>query len=142
MKAIWVNSNQYLFISFMSEPSFRIRGTTPQIDSVAIELRQNLTPAEKTLWQALRGGKLGGLKFRRQHPVGKFILDFYCPACQLVIEVDGAIHDAQMEYDAARTDTLTAHGYTVLRFQNEAVINNLETVLAKIIQIANQERGV
>ncbi|MBC6430719.1 DUF559 domain-containing protein [Nostoc sp. HG1] len=60
-----------------------------------------------------------GFKFRRQHPVGRFILDFYCPVCQLVIELDGAIHDNQTNYDADRTKYLETYGYKVLRFQNE-----------------------
>lgn len=66
----------------------RIRGTTPDIVA-ARRLRQNLTPAEKSLWQALKNRQLNGLKFRCQHPVGLFIVDFYCPQCRLVIELDG-----------------------------------------------------
>jgi very-short-patch-repair endonuclease len=118
----------------MPKSSPRIRGTTPEIETAAIELRQKLTPAEKRLWQALRGSKLGGFKFRRQHPVGSFILDFYCPACKLVIELDGAIHNYQADYDAARTEHLEAYGYTVMRFQNEEVMQELEKVLERIFQ--------
>ncbi len=83
-----------------------------------------MTPAEKRLWSALRNKQLDGLKFRRQHPVGNFILDFYCPACKLVIEVDGKIHDrpSQINRDRARTAKLMEYGYTVLRFRNEQVI--------------------
>lgn len=114
----------------------RIRGTVPQVETAAKQLRKNLTPAEKELWQALRRGNLAGLKFRRQHSVGNFILDFYCPACKLVIELDGGIHLDRVEYDAARTTELESHGYTVLRFQNEEVIHELETVLEKILQMA------
>jgi very-short-patch-repair endonuclease len=114
----------------------RIRGTIPQVETAAKQLRKNLTPAEKELWQALRRGNLAGLKFRRQHPVGNFILDFYCPACKLVIELDGGIHLDRVEYDAARTTELESHGYTVLRFQNQEVIDELETVLEKILQMA------
>jgi very-short-patch-repair endonuclease len=118
----------------MIDKTSRIRGTSTPIEEAAKQLRKSLTPSEKQLWQALRGGKLAGLKFRRQHPVGNFILDFYCPAYKLVIEVDGEIHANQSDYDFHRTVQLETHGYRVLRFQNEAVTHHLETVLSKIIQ--------
>ncbi|MEH2373754.1 endonuclease domain-containing protein [Nostoc sp.] len=117
----------------MPKSSARIRGTTPEIEAAAIQLRKKLTPSEKQLWQALRGGKLGGFKFRRQHPVGRFILDFYCPVCKLVIELDGAIHDNQTDYDADRTKYLETYNYKVLRFQNEEVMQQLEKVLYLIV---------
>jgi very-short-patch-repair endonuclease len=119
----------------MSNPSDRIRGTIASIDNAAKQLRKTLTPAEQQLWQALRGGKLAGLKFRRQHPVGNFILDFYCAAHKLVVEVDGGIHETQIEYDAARTTELESYGYTIVRFTNEVVLHQLETVLAEILQV-------
>jgi very-short-patch-repair endonuclease len=122
----------------MSDSSSRIRGTTPPVETAAKELRQRLTPAEQKLWQALRGGKLAGLKFRRQHPVGNFILDFYCSACKLAIELDGSIHETQLEYDAARTAQLEAYGYKVLRFSNAAVMQQLETVLVNILQTVSE----
>jgi very-short-patch-repair endonuclease len=118
----------------MPDPSARIRGTTASIDYAAKQLRKTLTPAEQQLWQALRGGKLAGLKFRRQHPVGNFILDFYCAAHKLVVEVDGGIHETQIEYHAARTNELESYGYTIVRFTNEIVLQQLETVLAEILQ--------
>jgi very-short-patch-repair endonuclease len=118
----------------MSKPSARIRGTSASIDNAAKQLRKALTPAEQQLWQALRGGKLAGLKFRRQHPVGHFILDFYCAAHKLVIEVDGEIHETQIEYDAARTTKLEDHGYKILRFTNEVVLHQIEIVLTEILQ--------
>jgi very-short-patch-repair endonuclease len=118
----------------MSDSSDRIRGTTASVDNAAKQLRKTLTPAEQHLWQALRGGKLAGLKFRRQHPVGNFILDFYCAAHKLVVEVDGGIHVTQIKYDTARTTELETHGYTIVRFTNEVVLHQLETVLAEILQ--------
>jgi very-short-patch-repair endonuclease len=118
----------------MIDKTSRIRGASTPIEEAAKQLRKSLTPSEKQLWQALRGGKLAGLKFRRQHPVGNFILDFYCPAYKLVIEVDGEVHTNQADYDSHRTAQLETHGYRVLRFQNEAVTHHLETVLSKIIQ--------
>ena len=74
------------------KPNKRIRGTTPEIEQAARKLRNNLTTAEALLWSALRNKQLAGLRFRCQHPVGNFILDFYCPSLKLVIEVDGRIH--------------------------------------------------
>ncbi|NES20008.1 MAG: DUF559 domain-containing protein [Symploca sp. SIO3E6] len=116
----------------------RIRGTTPEIAQAARKLRNNLTPAEARLWEALRNKQLEGLRFRRQHPVGNFILDFYCPAVRLVVEVDGAIHDSQTEYDDARTAKLAEYGYKVLRFRNEQVMNDLPKVLAEIRGVARR----
>jgi very-short-patch-repair endonuclease len=110
-----------------------IRGTTSEVESAALRLRKQLTPAETMLWQALRNRQLNGLKFRRQHPVGQFIVDFYCPEHQLIIELDGAIHDRQIEYDTARTEQLQAFGYQVLRFQNEEILMNLPSVLEQIL---------
>lgn len=79
----------------------RIRGTTPAIEEAARQLRKQPTPAEEQLWQALRSRKLHGLRFRRQHPVGQFILDFFCPDYKLAIKLDGSVHDGQVDYDAA-----------------------------------------
>ena len=110
----------------------RIRGTTPEIEEAARKLRQNLTPAEVRLWEVLRNKQFEGLRFRCQHPVGNFILDFYCPACKLVVEVDGEIHDRHIDYDNDRTAKLAEYGYKVLRFRNEEVMNDLPKVLAEI----------
>jgi very-short-patch-repair endonuclease len=112
-----------------------IRGTTPPLEEAARDLRRTMTPAEQVLRDALRGRQLGGLRFRCQHPVGRFVLDFYCPAAKLVIEVDGAVHEQQREQDAARTEHLQQYGYRVLRFTNEQVLNDLDTVMAQIIQV-------
>jgi len=116
----------------------RIRGTTLEIEKAARKLRNNLTLAEARLWEALRSKQLEGLRFRCQHPVGNFILDFYCPAIRLVVEVDGEIHDSQTEYDNARTAKLTEYGYKVLRFKNEQVMNDLPKVLAEIRGVAGR----
>ncbi|GAB4547474.1 MAG: hypothetical protein Tsb0014_42130 [Pleurocapsa sp.] len=114
----------------------RIRGINPEIQEAARKLRQNLTAAEAYLWEALRNKQLEELKFRCQHPVGNFILDFYCSVCKLAIEVDGEIHANQIERDRARTSKLEEYGYRVLRFSNEEVINNLPKVLAEIKRVA------
>ncbi len=84
--------------------SQRIRGTTPNIIAAARQLRQQLTPAERQLWQALKNRQLKGWKFRCQHPIQSFVVDFYCPEHRLVVELDGDIHTQQVEYDAARTE--------------------------------------
>ncbi len=108
----------------------RIRGTSAEIDVRAKELRSTLIEAEQTLWQALSGKKLDGYKFRRQHPLGQFILDFCCLEKRFVLEVDGSIHDPQKEHDAARDAHLAIYGYTTLRLSNEEVLTNLPAALS------------
>ncbi len=98
----------------------------------ARELRRRMTDAEKVLWGALRDRRLGGLKFRRQHPFGAFVLDFLCQEHWLVIEVDGGIHDEQIEQDIFRTEYLVAHGFRVLRVRNEDILANLDAVLGRV----------
>ena len=117
------------------EKNYRIRGTTPEVEQAAKRLRKNMTAAEAKLWSALKGKKLDGIKFRCQHPVGNFILDFYCPAYKLVIEVDGEIHNSQTDRDRARTSKLEEYGYKVIRFSNEQVLHDLPTVLAEIRRV-------
>ena len=117
------------------ENNYRIRGTTPEIEQAAKRLRKDLTSAEAKLWSVLKSKKLDGIKFRCQHPVGNFILDFYCPAYKLVIEVDGEIHNHQTDRDRARTSKLEEYGYKVIRFGNEQVLNNLPEVLAEIRRV-------
>jgi len=114
----------------------RIRGTTPEIEAAARRLRRNMTPAEQTLWDALKGKQLDGLKFRPQHPVGPFILDFWCPARKLVVELDGGSHDGREAEDEARTQRLQDYGYRVIRFRNEEVLTDLPSVLERIREAA------
>lgn len=94
-------------------------------------LRKTMTDAERKLWLALRGRQLGGAKFRRQHPLGPYVLDFYCEESQLVIEVDGMQHVPVR--DAARTAWLEAHGRRVLRFWNHEVLQQLPAVLEAVL---------
>jgi phosphoribosylformylglycinamidine synthase subunit PurQ / glutaminase len=110
--------------------------TSSQIVLAARELRQRPTPAEDKLWEALRGRRLAGLKFRRQHPFGPFVLDMFCVEHQLVIEVDGSIHrkPEQTIYDAARTEYLMERGLHLLRFTNDEVEHHLPKVLNRILQ--------
>jgi very-short-patch-repair endonuclease len=95
------------------------------------ELRRDMTPAEKTLWQELRANKLG-VHFRRQQIIAGFVVDFYCHKATLVIEVDGGIHNLQQETDALREKVLREMGLTIVRFGNEEVIQDLPTVVVKI----------
>ncbi|QDH79810.1 endonuclease domain-containing protein [Echinicola soli] len=110
-------------------------GASTEIKQRAKELREMLTPAEKVLWEALQNRKLNGLKFRRQHPISKFIADFYCHEYQLVVEVDGEVHLEleQVERDEGRTFELEELGLKVIRFTNKEVFCDLENVLKKIV---------
>lgn len=109
-------------------------GATAETKARAAELRKSMTSAEKVLWQQLRNRKMEGLKFRRQHPVNIFILDFYCHEKKLAIEVDGGIHQSedQREWDENRTFELNEFGITVLRFANEEVIDYTAKVIRTI----------
>jgi very-short-patch-repair endonuclease len=94
--------------------------------------RQNPTDSEALLWESLRGRRCGGLKFRRQQPMGRFIVDFFCAERRLVIEVDGPIHLSQRERDRQRQALLETTGLRFLRFTSEQVIHDLPTVLEAI----------
>ncbi len=99
--------------------------------TIARRLRRDATDAERILWRALRERHFA-MKFRRQHPIGNRIADFACPALKLVIELDGGQHDAQAAADHARSAQLAEHGYRVLRFWNNDVMENLAGVLETI----------
>ena len=103
-------------------------------------LRREATFPERLLWSRLRGGRAGGLKFRRQHPFGPYIADFYCAALQLVIEVDGRTHIGRAEADERRTRYLEKRGLRVLRFTNDDVIRDVDAVVATIGRLAGIER--
>jgi very-short-patch-repair endonuclease len=96
------------------------------------ELRNNATPEEIILWNYLKNSKLG-FKFRRQHSIGGYIIDFYCPEKRITIELDGKHHDYQLMYDKTRDTYLQSLGVTVLRFKNDQVANDLDTILEKIV---------
>jgi very-short-patch-repair endonuclease len=95
------------------------------------ELRREMTPAEKRLWQEVRAKKLG-VRFRRQQIIAGFIVDFYCHKAVLVVEVDGDIHDLQQEEDTKREKVLREMGLTIVRFRNEDVVRDLPTVIGNI----------
>jgi len=98
------------------------------------ELRREMTNAERLLWERLRGGRLNGLKFRRQQIIDGFIVDFYCHAAGLVVEVDGAVHRGQAAYDAQREQVLIARGLRVLRLSNDYVEQDIEGTLKRIVE--------
>ena len=101
----------------------------------ARDLRQTDTPPEDLLWLALRNGQIGGMKFRRQHPVGSYVVDFYCHAAKLVVEVDGMSHDDKLSQDAQRTKHIEGQGLRVLRVTNEDVMHDLDAVVSEIARL-------
>ena len=105
----------------------------------AKKLRKEMTESEILLWECLRNRKTG-FKFRRQHPIGIYIADFYCHELKLVVEVDGEIHNArdQIEWDNYRTMNMHLMNITVIRFSNEDVQNHMEKVLAKLTGVCNR----
>lgn len=99
-------------------------------------LRKKQTPAEFIFWKRIRGRKLNGLKFTRQHSIGNYIVDFYCPEFRIIIELDGEIHKSifQLEKDKFRDQNLIEMGFTVLRFQNHEVLVNSAEIEATILK--------
>ena len=106
-------------------------GAKPDIFEKANLLRNNMTEAENKLWNCLRKNQLG-VRFKPQHPIDIFIVDFYCHKFKLVIEVDGGIHKHQSDYDEGRTAELEQFGLKIIRFSNEDVFNDIEKVIRSI----------
>ncbi len=102
----------------------------------ARKLRRQSTAPEDILWSLLRAHRLDGLKFRRQVPLLGYTVDFLCLQRKLVIELDGTQHGAERDYDAARTQEIERHGFTLIRFRNEAVLNDRDAVIAAIREAA------
>ncbi|HEY4908596.1 MAG TPA: DUF559 domain-containing protein [Methylomirabilota bacterium] len=110
----------------------RVRGQVCERSSrYARRLRQSETAAERKLWFQLRNRQLGGLKFRRQHPIGPFVTDF-CTEAKLIIELDGGHHALERRSDTERTSYLQSQGYRVLRFWNDEALHNTDAVLQRI----------
>ena len=105
---------------------------TPETMNNARMLRENMTPCEKILWERLKGKQILGLRFRRQHPIFIFIVDFYCHEARLVVEIDGEIHDQQTEYDDGRTAEMEQFYIEVIRFGNYEIEQDIENVINKI----------
>jgi very-short-patch-repair endonuclease len=102
-------------------------------------LRKDSTPPEKLLWWALRGGRIAGLKFRRQHPIGQYVADFYCHDAKIVVEVDGMSHEEKLVQDQRKTTYLQQQGLMVYRVTNEDVTRDLDAVVRGIAQLAGVE---
>ena len=116
-------------------------GATPAVFSRARQLRANLTPAEKLLWEYLKGSRLG-YKFRQQHPMMCYVVDFYCHTSRLVVEIDGTIHtlkDVKMT-DAEKEQNIKACGVTLIRFSNKDVFDHTVQVVEIIQQKLNELR--
>ena len=113
------------------------------IKKLSRALRQSETDTEKKLWSVLRNKRFHGCKFRRQHPIRFeldgldrcFVADFFCLEQQLVVEIDGLIHDRQVEYDTHRSYIIQRLGLNVIRFSNDEIENNLDVVLQKLAAV-------
>ena len=116
------------------------QGASSDKVALAKELRRNMTEAEKVLWQCLRTNRVDGWHFRRQQVIAGFIVDFYCHAAALAVEVDGPIHAEQAGYDQERDRVLGDHNVRVLRLSNDEVIESLETALQKILKACGEIR--
>ena len=110
--------------------------TTPdlweKLKPLARQMRKEPTPAEAALWQCLRGKKVLGFRFRRQHAIERFIVDFYCRKAKLIVEIDGPIHQYTIKEDAARQEFLVSKGLAILRFRNEEVLGDCDDVIERI----------
>ena len=102
------------------------------------QLRSEMTPTERILWSELRANRLQGLKFRRQQIIDGFIVDFYCHGAGVVVELDGPVHDEKKEADAERECVLTGRGLLVLRFTNDEIQTDLNSVVEKIAGVCRQ----
>jgi len=116
------------------------RSLSPELLERCREFRQSPTKAEELLWECLRNKRLNGYKFRRQHPAGGYILDFYCPVAKLEIELDGSIHqiEERFVYDRKREEDLARLGVKTIRFWNNEVTSNIERVLETILEYVEE----
>ncbi len=108
--------------------------TPGYVRQLAKEMRRDPTPAEDLLWQHLRRNRVIGCKFYRQYPIGRYIADFCCPDKGLIIELDGKVHESERNtaYDKIRDRTLACEGMTVIRFQNDQVIQDINNIITRI----------
>ncbi|MBI5783280.1 MAG: endonuclease domain-containing protein [Gammaproteobacteria bacterium] len=108
---------------------------TPEVRARVRNLRRRQTDAELKLWRHLRARQINMAKFRRQHPIGQFVVDFCCPEHRLVVELDGGHHATQAQEDRRRTEIIAQHGFHVLRFWDDEVLKNTEAVLEVIVSV-------
>jgi len=104
---------------------------------LARKLRSEMTLPEVKLWSELRQ-RPGGYKFRRQHPAGRFVLDFYCAAVRLAVEVDGRAHDARVERDKQRSAWLQARGIATTRIPARTIFEDVEAVMTRLVEICDE----
>jgi very-short-patch-repair endonuclease len=122
-----------------SNPQTKHRAIELRTPALAGGAREESTPAEQRLWSRIRNDQLG-VTFRRQHAIGSYIPDFYCPKAKLVIELDGSQHLEQEEYDAERTEYLESRGFKVIHFWNNDVMKDIDGVIRAIMQVMESER--
>ncbi|MEX2160386.1 MAG: DUF559 domain-containing protein [Anaerolineales bacterium] len=113
--------------AFLGKLTFELR-------EQAKAFRKNHTSAERILWKEVRNRKLGGHKFKRQVVIDQFIVDFYCAAANLIVEIDGEIHKSQKEHDRARNEVLAGLGFRVIRFRNQQVFREIEKVKEELLR--------
>ncbi|MCR9253102.1 MAG: endonuclease domain-containing protein [bacterium] len=115
------------------------KGTSKTLFQLAKENRKNPTEAESKLWRVLRDNRFEGYKFRRQHPMSNYILDFYCHQLKIVVEVDGGYHQKtdQKKYDESRDEYLMELGIEVIRFTNDRVLKDLDEVMRELSEFIN-----
>ncbi len=129
----------------MKEPSLsykqfdfegNIQYISPELKALCRRYRKNPTDTEEIMWQCLRNRNLGGYKFLRQHPIGGYVVDFYCHAKSLIVEIDGGIHNRKdiREKDEFRQKFLENNGYNVIRYTNSEVKKSLEDVLERLLK--------
>lgn len=114
--------------------------TTPKIFRRAKQLHREMTPVEAKLWSRLQAHRMGDVHFRNQHAIGNYVVDFCAPRRKLVIELDGSQHLEQEEYDSERTAFLQSKGYRVLRFWNNDVMKDIDSVLKVIYAALNDQQ--
>src|SRR5437762_2260616 len=105
-------------------------------------MRENLTSAELRLWSYLRGDQIGGFRFRRQHRIGEYIVDFYCARATLIVEVDGDTHDAREQADEQRSAYLRSRALAVLRFTNDEIFTAIDGVRERISDACNSRANI
>ena len=122
----------------MNLPEKLLTADNPALHQRAKAMRKERSEAEAKLWQRLRAGRLNGHKFRRQQPMGNYIVDFMCVTPKLIIEADGGQHTERAAYDNARTAYLNSLGFTVLRFWNHEILQQTNDVLAEILRVLQE----
>jgi len=110
----------------------KMQRISPKIKSNSRALRKNMTDVERMLWAKIRNRQLQGFRFRRQHPIGRYIVDFVCLELKLIIELDGGQHIDQQQYDTNRSQWLQTNGFKTVRFWNSDILDNLEGVMETI----------